>query len=107
MVGHGVAADEMNTQIGVSPDHKKGRFGQLHRIWKRLDEEWLKPWFGGLPRTVTALEKQHALLRQELDEAQEALRRDQEAVATREELVGSLELEIADKARQITLVRCC
>ena len=44
---------------------------------------------------------------QELDEAQEALRRDQEAVATREELVGSLELEIADKARQITLVRCC
>ena len=73
--------------------------------WKQLDEEWFKPWFGGLPRTPTALEQRHKVLLEELAHAEAKLHADRRQAVAAEELVGSLELEVADIQKQIHLVQ--
>lgn len=73
--------------------------------WKQLDEEWFKPWFGGLPRTPTALEQRQKVLMEELAHAEAKLRADRSQAVAAEELVGSLELEVADLQKQIRMVQ--
>ena len=80
-------------------------FACLLGRWRQLDEEWFKPWFGGLPRTPTALEQRHKVLQNELAQAEAKLSEDQRTAVAAEELVGSLELEVADLAKQINLVQ--
>ena len=78
---------EGNMQATPSPKAHTGKMGQLMRVWRQLDEKWFKPWFGGLPRTPTALEQRHKVLITELGRAEAKLREEQLAAVSTEELV--------------------
>jgi hypothetical protein len=93
-----------NMQTGRSPKAGKNK-SYLMRVWRQLDEEWFKPWFGGLPRTPTALEQRHKVLLMELGRAEAKLREDQMTAVSTEELVTGLNLEVLDLAKQIRLVQ--
>ena len=78
--------------------------GKFHQRWKDLDEKYLKPWFGGLPRAPDALQSKLSNLQSELAKAQEKLEQERNAIGEREELVVNLHLEVVDTANQIALV---